>query len=103
MDNSNGTTTGKAMTQAEMLAYIEELKAQNAKLEIEKAKAEALAARKGPKVSSMTVGDKGGLSLHGLQKFPVTLYIEQWEAIFEAEDRIKAFITANRSKFSTRS
>ena len=42
---------------------------------------------------SLKVGVKGGVSVYNLQKFPVTLYKEQWLALLEYADSIKQFIT----------
>ena len=36
---------------------------------------------------------KGGMSLYGLQRMPVTLYVEQWERLFAFGDEIRAFLT----------
>ena len=36
--------------------------------------------------------EKGGVSVYGLQRMPVTLYAEQWERLFGFADEIKAFI-----------
>ena len=38
------------------------------------------------------VSQKGGLSLYGLQRMPVTLYVEQWERLLDFSDEIQAFI-----------
>jgi hypothetical protein len=39
------------------------------------------------------VSEKGGISVYGLQsRFPVTLYPEQWEALYEQGEQLKAFI-----------
>ena len=38
------------------------------------------------------VSQKGAMSLYGLQRMPVTLYIEQWERLFGFADEIKAFL-----------
>lgn len=43
------------------------------------------------------IGMKGGLSVYGMGRFPVTLYVEQWERLFAFVDDIKLFIGANRS------
>ena len=45
-----------------------------------------------------TVGEKGGVCVHGLQKFPVTLYKDQWLALLEAGPNLKKFIEANTSR-----
>ena len=44
---------------------------------------------------SMRVSEKGGLSVYGLGRFPVTLYREQWEKLIGMADEIKQFIEAN--------
>lgn len=44
------------------------------------------------------VGDKGGVSVYGLGRFPVTLYYEQWIRLLDAADDIRKFMKDNRSK-----
>ena len=39
------------------------------------------------------VSPKGALSLYGLQRMPVTLYVDQWERLLNFADELKAFIT----------
>ena len=41
------------------------------------------------------VSEKGALSVYGLQRMPVTLYMEQWERLLEFGDQIKVFIKDN--------
>lgn len=65
-----------------MQAELERLKAENAELK----KAPAL---------SLKVSNKGGVSIYGLQRFPVTLYKGQWEKVLLMADDIRAFIVAN--------
>lgn len=38
------------------------------------------------------VSPKGAMSLYGLQRMPVTLYIEQWERLLEFGDEIRRFL-----------
>jgi len=38
------------------------------------------------------VSQKGGMSLYGLQRMPVTLYVEQWERLLDFSDEIRQFI-----------
>jgi hypothetical protein len=38
------------------------------------------------------VSPKGGMSLYGLQRMPVTLYVEQWERLLAFSDDIRAFM-----------
>jgi hypothetical protein len=43
----------------------------------------------------MKVSEKGGLSVYGLGRFPVTLYKEQWIRLLEHADAIKSFLQEN--------
>ena len=76
----------------------------NAKLsEVEQLKAEiaALKAAQSAKIS-LKVSPKGGLSVYGLGRWPITLYRSQWEALLDAADSIRAFIKANAGKLSVK-
>jgi hypothetical protein len=44
------------------------------------------------------VSEKGGVSVYGLGRFPVTLYYEQWTRLLEAVPDLKTFIEENKSK-----
>ena len=44
------------------------------------------------------VSEKGGLSVYGLQRMPVTLYLEQWERLLGFADDIRQFIKDNDGK-----
>jgi hypothetical protein len=44
------------------------------------------------------VGEKGGVSVYGLGRFPVTLYYEQWNRLLGAGDDLKKFLEENKSK-----
>ncbi len=48
-----------------------------------------------PKRITFKVSEKGGLSVYGLGRFPVTLYRGQWERLFAARAEIEAFIKTN--------
>ncbi len=43
----------------------------------------------------LKVSEKGGLSVYGLGRFPVTLYKEQWMRLLEHADEIKSFLQQN--------
>lgn len=43
------------------------------------------------------VSEKGALSVYGLQRMPVTLYMEQWERLLDFSDQLKQFIKDNQS------
>jgi len=80
------------------------------KLEIERLRAEnaRLAAKAGPMLDqtanglSMKITEKGGLSVYGLGRFPVTLYKNQWEKLADAAAEIKEYTRVNAEKFSTK-
>jgi hypothetical protein len=42
------------------------------------------------------VGEKGGVSVYGLGRFPVTLYYEQWIRLLDAGERLRAFLEGNK-------
>jgi hypothetical protein len=44
------------------------------------------------------VGEKGGVSVYGLGRFPVTLYYEQWNRLLDTADKLKAFLEENKSR-----
>jgi ribosome-interacting GTPase 1 len=44
------------------------------------------------------VSEKGGVSVYGLGRFPVTLYYEQWTRLLGAAAELKAFIEENKGK-----
>jgi hypothetical protein len=48
------------------------------------------------------VGEKGGVSVYGLGRFPVTLYYEQWNKLLDAADDLRAFLQANKSRLKLR-
>jgi hypothetical protein len=73
------------------MASEEELKA-----EIERLRAENESLKKPARGQiSLKVSEKGGLSVYGLGRFPVTLYREQWEKLLGLADDIRSFIRDN--------
>jgi hypothetical protein len=46
------------------------------------------------------VSPKGGLSVYGLQRMPVTLYAEQWERLLGFADTIREFIKDNDAQLN---
>jgi hypothetical protein len=48
------------------------------------------------------VSEKGGVSVYGLGRFPVTLYYEQWIKLLDAVPDLKVFIEENKSKLKTK-
>ena len=44
------------------------------------------------------VGEKGGVSVYGLGRFPVTLYYEQWIRLLDSSADLRAFLEENKSR-----
>ncbi|MGH9558337.1 MAG: hypothetical protein ACRD30_03790 [Bryobacteraceae bacterium] len=74
-------------SEEDLQAEIERLRAENEKLK--------KPARGGGQ--SIRVSEKGGVSVYGLGRFPVTLYREQWEKLLVMADEIREFIRENES------
>jgi len=51
---------------------------------------------------SLKVSEKGGLSVYGLGRFPVTLYKEQWVKLLGFAGEIESFIKENESQLKTK-
>ncbi len=51
---------------------------------------------------SYKVSQKGGVSVYGLGRFPVTLYKEQWTRLLEMSDEIRDFIRDHESELKTK-
>jgi hypothetical protein len=67
--------------------------------ELERLRAENEALkRRGAKGVTLKVSEKGGVSVYGLGRFPVTLYKEQWSKLLEMADEIRAFIQENDAR-----
>ena len=49
------------------------------------------------------VGEKGGVSVYGLGRFPVTLYYEQWLRLLGAADELRLFLEENKGKLKLKS
>jgi hypothetical protein len=79
------------MSEEDLKAELEKLRAEN----------EALKQR-GSRGASLKVSEKGGVSVYGLGRFPVTLYKEQWAKLLDMSDDIRAFIKENESKLKTK-
>ena len=72
----------------EMRAELERLRAEN----------EALKAKPARGALSLKVSEKGGVSLYGLRRFPVTFYADEWEKLLGMADELQRFIRANDAK-----
>jgi len=68
------------------------------KRELERLRNENAALKMGAATGiTMKVSEKGGLSIYGMGRFPITLYKEQWLKLLDMSDVIRAFIAANEA------
>jgi hypothetical protein len=79
------------MSDEDLKAELERLKAENAALKNQSARRVFL-----------KVSEKGGASLYGLGRFPITLYQEQWLKILDMADEIRAFLQANKASLKSK-
>ena len=80
------------MSEADDLkAELERLKAENEQLKNQRSRA-----------VSLKVSEKGGVSVYGLGRFPVTLYKEQWAKLLDMSDEIRTFIKENDAKLKAK-
>ena len=70
----------------------EELKARLADLE------KQVETKKRTGAMEFRVSEKGGVSVYGLGRFPVTLYYEQWIRLLDAAENLRSFLEENKSK-----
>jgi hypothetical protein len=82
---------GFLMSENDLQAELERLRAENAALKTRSAKG-----------VSLKVSEKGGVSVYGLGRFPVTLYKEQWLKLLDMTDDIRAFISAHESELKAK-
>ena len=76
---------------------------ENMKAELERLRQENAALKKGAESGlRMRIGEKGGVSVYGLGRFPVTLYKEQWLRLLDNADDIRAFIAANAGQLKSK-
>ncbi|HVP29539.1 MAG TPA: hypothetical protein VMW35_10300 [Myxococcota bacterium] len=78
-------------TDEELRQELERLRTENAALK-----------QRGSRGVSLKVSEKGGVSVYGLGRFPVTLYKEQWEKLLAMADEIRAFLRENADRLKTK-
>ena len=75
----------------------------NLKNELERLRAENDRLKRGSaKGLTLKVSEKGGVSVYGLGRFPVTLYKEQWKKLLDMSDEIRNFIEANEGQLKSK-
>jgi hypothetical protein len=73
------------------------------KAELERLRNENAALKKGAaKGVSMKVSEKGGLSVYGLGRFPITLYKEQWTKLLDMSEEIRTFLQDQDRELKTK-
>jgi hypothetical protein len=87
-DNRSGQSTGGFMAEETAEQRLARLEAEN------KALRDQIEQRK-PGQLRLKVSEKGGLSVYGLGRFPVTLYKEQWVRLLDHGEEIKKFLHEN--------
>ena len=75
------------MSDEDLRAELERLKAENERLKTQRGRS-----------VSLKVSEKGGVSVYGLGRFPVTLYYEQWIRLLDSADKLREFLEENKSK-----
>lgn len=82
------------------LALVKQLQAEKSETEKQLREAKALADSK----LRLAVGDSGGVSIYGLQQFPVTMKVERWHQCIDfMEKHLDKFINTHLEEIKTKS
>ncbi len=79
------------MADEDIQAELERLRRENEELK-----------QRGRKEIRLAVSQKGGASLYGIRRFPITFYKEEWERILGMADEIKAFLSEHEGELKTK-
>ena len=79
------------MSDEDLQGEIERLRAENAVL---KSKQE--------RSIRLQVSTKGGASLYGIRRFPITFYKDEWERILGMSDEIRAFLSEHAGELKAK-
>ena len=80
------------MVDDSLTTELERLKAENKRLKRDRGR-----------TVTLKVSEKGGVSVYGLGRFPVTLYKEQWTTLLAMTDEIRAFLVEHDAVLKTKS
>ena len=75
---------------------------ENLQAQLERLRAENAAMKSRATRENLRVSDKGGVSVYGLGRFPVTLYKEQWLKLLDMADEIRKFIAEHNAKLKVK-
>ena len=71
--------------------------------ELERLRKENEALKKGSaRGVSLKVSEKGGLSVYGLGRFPITLYKEQWTKLLDMAEEIRQFLRTHDAELKSK-
>ena len=70
----------------DLRAEVERLRAENEELKA-----------KEKKTLRLQVSQKGGVSLYGIRRFPITFYADEWDTVLGMSDQIREFIAENEA------
>ena len=79
------------MSDEDLKSEVERLKAENERLKNQRGRS-----------VSLKVSEKGGVSVYGLGRFPVTLYKEQWTKLLAMADEIRVFLKEHDAELKTK-
>ena len=79
------------MTEEDLEAKVARLQAENERLKNQRGRA-----------VSLKVSEKGGVSVYGLGRFPVTLYKEQWTKLLDMAEEIRTFLKENNERLKSK-
>ena len=82
---------GEKAASEDLRGELERLRAENERMK-----------RAASRGTTLRVSEKGGVSVYGLGRFPVTLYKEQWVKLLDMADDIRAFINENEGKLKSK-
>jgi len=75
----------------DLKAELERLRAENERLKTQRGRS-----------AGLKVSEKGGVSVYGLGRFPVTLYKEQWAKLLGMADEIRQFIKEHEAELKSK-
>jgi hypothetical protein len=79
------------MSDEDLRAELDRLRTENAQLKGQRARG-----------VSLKVSEKGGVSVYGMGRFPITLYKEQWLKLIDMADEIRTFIKEHESSLKAK-